>query len=520
MAKSISIIPYPSSVKIKPGDLDLRDLKGIMIFDNSKELLQIATLFETILSPISRLKVCPWDINANRFIKIVIKKENPITCGSYNLKIDKDTGVFLSASTAQGLYYGFQTFRQLTTSDLEKKQTTKKTLIQNCVIEDTPKFSYRGMHLDVSRHFFNIDFIKTYIDMIALHKMNYFHWHLTDDNGWRVEIEKYPDLIKKSAYRVDREDQPWRNWDPIRPEEKPSYGGYYTKKEIKEVVNYASERHITIIPEIEMPAHTSAVFAAYPELSCKGKTLDVVPGSYWPTIDIFCAGNDSTFTFLENVLNEVIELFPSNYIHIGGDEADKTYWKSCKKCQDRIKKENLKNEEELQSYFVKRIEKFINNNQKNLVGWDEILEGGLAPSATVMSWRGTKGGIEAARSGHNVIMCPTSHCYFDYYQTKKQNPEQEAFDGYIPLEKVYSFNPIPKELSMEESKYILGGQGNLWTEFVKTPERAQHMVLPRMTALSEVLWSGPQTNSYKNFCNRLKNLQKRFKVLSWNYASV
>ena len=518
--KKISIIPKPTSIEIKPDHLSLKKIKGIMIIENSKELINIANVFRKFLSPISNLEILPWDKNSNKYLKIIIEKKTKIKKGEYSLIIDAETGITLQASTEEGLYYGFQTFRQLAPIELEKKQNNDGIIIQNCSIKDTPKFQYRGMHLDVSRHFFNVDFIKTYIDMIALHKMNFFHWHLTDDNGWRIEIEQYPELSKKSAYRVDRENQPWRDWNPILPEEKPTYGGFYSKKEIKEIVEYASERHITIIPEIEMPAHTSAVFAAYPEYSCKGETLNVVPGSYWPTIDIFCAGSDSVFSFLENILTEIIELFPGKYIHIGGDEADKTYWEKCAKCQKRIKEENLKSEEELQSYFIKRIEKFIVRKNKKLVGWDEILEGGLAPSATVMSWRGISGGIEAAKAGHNVIMCPTTHCYFDYYQTKKNQSKEPAFDGYIPLEKVYSFNPIPKELSNEQSKYILGGQGNLWTEFVKTPERAQHMVLPRMTALSEVLWTGSDTNTYKDFYKRLQYLKERYKILNWNHAPI
>ena len=517
--EKISIIPQPSSIKIKPGYIYLKKIKGIMIIENSETLVKMANIFKKFLYPISNLEILPWDKDSDKYFKIIIRN-NSIKKDGYNLIIDAESGIVLEASTEQGLYYGFQTFRQLSPIELEKKESSDTIKIRNCSIKDSPKFQYRGMHLDVSRHFFDIDFIKTYIDMIALHKMNFFHWHLTDDNGWRIEIEQYPDLSKKSAYRVDRESQPWRDWEPILPGEKPTYGGFYSKNEIKEVVQYASERYVTIIPEIEMPAHTSAVFAAYPEFSCKGERLNVVPGSYWPTIDIFCAGNDSVFSFLKNILTEIIELFPGEYIHIGGDEADKTFWKTCRKCQKRINEENLKNEEELQSYFIKRIEKFILKKNKKLVGWDEILEGGLAPSATVMSWRGTKGGIEAAKAGHNVIMCPTSHCYFDYYQTKKDETNKTAFDGYIPLKKVYSFNPIPKELSNKEAKHILGGQGNLWTEFVKTPERAQHRVLPRMTALSEVLWTGSNTNSYKNFYKRLQYLEKRFKILNGNHAPI
>ena len=373
------------------------------------------------------------------------------------------------------------------------------------------------MHLDVSRHFFDIDFIKTYIDMIAIHKMNIFHWHLTDDNGWRIEIKKHPDLTNVSAWRVDRRHEPWKEWSPIQQNEKATYGGFYTQDEIKEVVQYARERNIVIIPEIEMPGHTSEVFSAYPNLSCEGKFIPVNPGSYWPNLDIFCAGNDDVFIFLESVLEEVINLFPGPYVHIGGDEADKTKWKSCPKCQKRIRDEGLKDEQELQSWFIKKIENYILSKNKKLVGWDEILEGGLAKSATVMSWRGMKGGIESAKAGHDVIMCPISHCYFDYYQANPAS-SPEAFGGLITLKKVYSFNPVPKELTKDESKFILGAQGNLWTEYVQSPSRAQYRVLPRMTALSEVLWSGPEKNSYDDFYSRLIHLEKRFDQLEWSYA--
>ena len=518
---NLSIIPEPISKEILKGTFDLESITGIMLKNGDKDEHKIAKLFQDHLSSVVSLSISesiPTSLsNTLDHIIISLDTNAKIHPEGYNLSVDNRHGIELKANSFSGLFYGFQTFRQLCPVELEKGGKSENLRIQNCKIVDYPTFGYRGMHLDVSRHFFDVSFIKTYIDMIALHKMNVFHWHLTDDNGWRIEINKYPELSKKSAWRVDRTNEPWKKQSPIKPGEKATYGGYYTQDEIRNVIQYASERNIVVIPEIEMPGHTSEVFAAFPNLSCKGDTLPVNPGSYWPNEDIFCAGNEDVFIFLENVLEEIIDLFPGPYIHIGGDEAHKTNWKKCPKCQKRIDDEKLKNENELQSYFIKRIEKFISSKNKNLIGWDEILEGGLAPSATVMSWRGIKGGIESAKAGHDVIMCPVSHCYFDYYQA---NPETspDAIGGYTTLKKVYSFNPIPEELTQSESKYILGGQGNLWTEYVQTPELAQYRVLPRMTALAEVLWSGPGTNSYEYFYSRLSKLQERFKSLNWTYA--
>ncbi|MCK5794424.1 MAG: family 20 glycosylhydrolase, partial [Anaerolineales bacterium] len=344
-----------------------------------------------------------------------------------------------------------------------------------------------------------------------------FHWHLTDDNGWRLEIKHYPKLTEVCAWRVDREHQDWRKWSPVEAGEESTYGGFYTQEEVREIVAYAADRQITVIPEIEMPGHSSEIFAAYPELSCAGDYLPVRPGSYWPNEDIFCAGNDSVFTFLEHVIDEVVELFPAEYIHIGGDEAAKTHWKTCPKCQARIKAEALADEHELQSWFIRKMEKYIHSKGKRIIGWDEILEGGLAPDATVMSWRGEAGGIAAAKAGHHVIMTPLSHVYFDHYQGDPET-EPQAIGGYTPLKKVYAYEPIPVELEQNEHQYVLGAQANLWTEFVKTTRHAEYMVLPRMTALSEVLWSTPQSKNWINFHSRLNTLLPRFEALGWNYS--
>ncbi len=341
-------------------------------------------------------------------------------------------------------------------------------------ISDYPRFEYRGMHLDVARHFFPVDFVKRYIDLLTLYKMNRFHWHLTEDQGWRIEIKKYPKLTEIGGFRSETlighySNQP-HQFDGQR------YGGFYTQDEIRDIVAYAKSRFVTIVPEIEMPGHTTAALAAYPRYSCTGGPFTVLPGGVWPITDIFCAGKDETFDFLQDILTEVMELFPGQYIHIGGDEANKKEWKACDLCQERMRTEGLKDEHELQSYFIRRMEEFILSKGRRLIGWDEILEGGLAPQATVMSWRGTKGGIAAAQQGHDVIMSPTSHCYLDYYQGNRDY-EPLAIGGFLPLQKVYSFEPVPTKLNPEEARHILGVQANLWTEYVATPEHA-HWLKP------------------------------------------
>ncbi|MDP6169435.1 MAG: family 20 glycosylhydrolase [Candidatus Marinimicrobia bacterium] len=512
-----SIVPKPTKMVPGIGNTDVALIEKILVSTNDESEIKIARMIQKLLSPVKDLSIEMSQSKTPNSIFVVLNDESDLTNEGYSLAIGDGNTIELRASSYSGLFYGYQSLRQLCGPELEIGNIPKTSFIPNVDILDAPTFGYRGMHLDVSRHFFDIDFIKTYIDMIALHKMNVFHWHLTDDNGWRIEIDRYPLLAERSAWRVDRTNEPWKEQSPVNDKEKATYGGYYTKEEIREVVEYAASKNIVVIPEIEMPGHTSEVFAAYPELSCKGSLIPVNPGSYWPNVDIFCAGKDEVFEFLENVLDEVMELFPGPYIHIGGDEADKLHWRTCQKCQKRIQNEGLADEHELQSWFIKRIEKFIISNDKKLLGWDEILEGGLAKTATVMSWRGMKGGIESAKAGHDVIMCPTSHCYFDYYQA---NPETSpaAFGGYTTLKKVYSFNPVPNELSDPEKKRILGGQGNLWTEYVQTPKRAQYRVLPRMSALSEVLWSGPGSNTYDDFYHRLNSLEDRFDVLGWNYA--
>ena len=379
-------------------------------------------------------------------------------------------------------------------------------------IQDAPRFPYRGMHLDVGRHFFGPDFVKRYIGMLARYKINRFHWHLTEDQGWRIEIERYPRLTQVAAWRsethVGHAREPY-NGDGQR------YGGFYTKDEIREIVAYAQERYVTIVPEIEMPGHSLAALAAYPELACTEGPFEVA--TTWGIFeDIYCP-QEETFEFLEGVLTEVMELFPGEYIHIGGDEAPKARWEESPVAQAVIEREGLEDEDELQSWFIRRIERFLNANGRRLIGWDEILEGGLPPNAAVMSWRGTAGGIEAARQGHDVVMTPTSHLYFDYYQSEDRDQEPLAIGGYLPLERVYSFDPVSADLSSEEARHVLGAQGNVWTEYIETADHVEYMVFPRLFALAEVVWSSPESRSFDSFSQRLGWHLSRLDALGVGY---
>jgi hexosaminidase len=376
--------------------------------------------------------------------------------------------------------------------------------LQGCELEDHPTFKWRGLHLDVSRHFFTVEEVKRFIDLMALYKFNTFHWHLTDDQGWRIEIKKYPKLTEIGAFRDSTmighySDKP-RKFDSNR------YGGFYTQDQVKEVIAYAADRFITVVPEIELPGHSRAALAAYPELSCTGEKMGV-PGTWGVFEDIYCA-TPETISFLKDVLAEVVELFPSEYIHIGGDEAPKTRWKESEECQKVIEENNLKDEHELQSYFIRQIDEFLTSKGKKLIGWDEILEGGLSPNAAVMSWRGVKGGIEAARQKHEVVMTPTTYCYFDYYQSGHPS-EPLAIGGYLPLEKVYKFNPIPEELTKEEARFILGGQANLWTEYIATMDHLEYMTYPRALALAQSVWCEDKPD-YQSFLNDYLKYQEEY----------
>lgn len=508
LAINPAIIPAPSFQQINDGVFEMSNSTGIF---SEEEFKQVADFLKSYIEYGSPLQLKSEDYKN----VISFKKDETITNPEgYQLKITSNE-IEISASSAKGAFYAVQTLRQLLPASFENS-TYKETLvpIQNIEITDAPQFKYRGMHLDVGRHFFPVDFIKKYIDLMSMLKMNTFHWHLTEDQGWRIEIKKYPKLQEVAAYRNETlighySDQP-HQFDGKK------YGGFYTQEQIKDIVKYASERQVIIIPEIEMPGHAQAAISAYPELGCTGKQIDVA--TKWGVFeDIYCP-KEETFKFLEDVIDEVIALFPGKYIHIGGDEAPKTRWKNCKHCQDLIKKKGLKDEHGLQSYFITRMEKYINSKGKKIIGWDEILEGGLAPNATVMSWRGTEGAVTAAKQHHDVILTPGTHCYFDHYQSTKED-EPLAIGGFLPLEKVYSFNPIPKELTKEEAKYVLGAQGNVWTEYMNNSKQVEYMAFPRMIALSEVVWSDPKNKKFENFKNRLEFYQQRLDARDVNYAN-
>lgn len=521
---SIQVIPEPAQLKLKSGQFTFTPQTVVLLGDRNVDMKQVAQFFAEHLKVMGgpELQVGQYNPAEKRVHAVILahpKERIWFHPEGYSLKITPDQ-IVVHATTGAGFFYGIQTLLQLLPADYcqTSKDAKSQTLsVPALEIRDHPRFPYRGMHLDVSRHFFPKEFVKKYIDLIAMYKMNTFHWHLTDDNGWRIEIKKYPKLTQVGAWHVDRESLPWRERPAQRPGEEATYGGFYTQDDIREIVDYASKQYVTIIPEIEMPAHSVEVLAAYPQLSCTGGPFTVPPGSYWPNIDILCAGNDSVFTFLQDVLTEVMALFPSEYIHVGGDEADKTNWKSCQRCQARIQAEGLKDEKELQSYFMKRIEKFIVSKGRKMIGWDEILEGGIAPEATIMSWRGVEGGIAAAKQGHDAIMTPVSHCYFDYYQADPDF-EPKAIGGMTTLKKVYAFEPVPEELTEEEAKHILGAQGNVWTEFIATPTHVEYMALPRMIALAEVVWSPKHLRNWNNFRLKLSDQFKRLDCMKVNYS--
>jgi hexosaminidase len=519
----VSIIPRPLKIKPGTGSFIINDHTQLLFTSGDEEALNTARLFAGHLEMAGGPVLTALGVSKNyqniQGIIFSIKTGGHLPAEGYVLTVSRNN-IIVEGGSGAGLFYGMQTLLRLLPPEIfdsKALQPGNNWPVPCVVIQDHPRFPYRGMHLDVSRHFFPKEFVMKYIDILASYKMNTFHWHLTDDNGWRIEIKKYPKLMETSAWHVDRQNLPWTEQPAQAPGERATYGGYYTQDEIREVVEYAKKRYVTIIPEIEMPAHSVAVLAAYPQLSCTGGPFTVPPGSYWPNTDILCAGNDSTFTFLEDVLSEIIPLFPSKYIHIGGDEADKTRWKACPKCQARIKEEGLKDEKGLQSYFIKRIEKYLIAHDRKIIGWDEILEGGLAPEATVMSWRGLEGGITAARQGHNVIMTPGSFCYFDHYQADPKT-EPKAIGGYTTLKKVYSFEPVPGELTKEQTKYILGAQGNLWAEYISTPEHAEYMALPRMIALAEVDWTSKNLKNWTDFRNRLEPEFRRLDLQHVNYC--
>ncbi|PKB44984.1 hexosaminidase [Cellulophaga sp. RHA19] len=512
--EEINIIPKPVFTELYKGSFSFNaNTKLVASTKNEQKLL---TSFSQNFKQVSGVKLDVVN-NAPSTNFLQFKTIDSLPHEGYNLSINSNH-ITVSAKTYSGFVYGLETIKQLLPASIESTTFVQKEWIVPVIeIKDTPRFKWRGLMLDVSRHFFEVDYIKKTLDRMAMLKMNTFHWHLVDDQGWRIEIKKYPKLTSVGGYRVDQEDKGW-NARPNAPlGTKATYGGFYTQEQIKEVVAYAAERGITVVPEIEMPAHVSSAIAAYPEFSCLDEQIMVPSGGVWPITDIYCAGKEETFIFLQDVLTEVMELFPFKYIHVGGDEATKTNWKTCTHCTTRLQTEGLVNVDQLQSYFIKRIERFISSKNRVLIGWDEILEGGLAPGATVMSWRGVKGGLEASAEGHNVVMTPGTHCYFDHYQGN-QDQEPLAFGGYTPLSKVYEFNPVVDKMTPEQEKHVLGGQANLWAEHIPTEQQSEYMIFPRLAAMSEALWTPVENKNWNNFSGRVKELFKRYDVMGVNYA--
>jgi hexosaminidase len=518
----LNIVPLPADVKMGKGNFEINANTTISATTFTQKFADL--LNDLILSNAGfKLKVANKNNDNNCIQFIQDGKKYGAAAGRYSININANQ-IVIGAGTAEGFFYAIQSLKQILSAPSAKQQNKNSITVQQIIISDYPRFNYRGMHLDVSRHFFPVSYVKKYIDYLAAYKFNTFHWHLTDDQGWRIEIKKYPNLTTTGANRNGTiiGNHPGKGNDSL------SYGGFYTQDQIKEIVQYATERYITVIPEIEMPGHASATIAAYPQLSCfptQSTDTKLIPWAgdkngkqvqqTWGIFEDVFEPSEYTFNFLQDVLDEVLTLFPSKYIHIGGDECPKEAWKKSAFCQQLIKEKKLQNENGLQSYFVQRIEKYLNAKGRNIIGWDEILEGGLAPNATVMSWRGENGGIEAAKQNHNVIMTPGTHCYFDHSQTKKE--DSTTIGGFTTLEKVYAYEPIPAALNAAQAKYILGAQANVWTEYITNTSKLEYMIFPRMLALSEVLWSPKNKKNWKNFESRLPNIYKNFDNDKTNY---
>lgn len=512
IAQQVSIIPQPVSLQVGNGSFVIDNNTTLQFNTASKDLKAAAEFFSSAIKNISGIRL-PAQVKKQKSITLRLDITAGLGDEGYLLNVTP-SAVSITANTKSGIVYGLQTVLQT----LPAVRTNAVLQIPVMQVKDYPRFKWRGMHLDVSRHFFSPELVKQYIDLMATYKMNTLHWHLTDDQGWRIEIKKYPRLTQVGAWRVDQTDKVWGQRPQATEGETPTDGGYYTQEQVREIVRYAAERNITVVPEIEMPGHSAAAIASYPFLSCTQRPqLPMTGGNYQTISSNYCAGNDTVFHFLQDVLSEVINLFPSTYIHVGGDEVDKGPWKACPKCQARIKAEGLKNEEELQSYFIRRMEAFVISKKRKMIGWDEILEGGLAPEATVMSWRGEAGGIEAAKMNHDVVMTPGNPVYFDHYQGDPAS-EPLAIGGFNTLKRVYDYEPVPKELNEEQAKHVLGAQANLWTEFVTTPSHVLYMVLPRMLALAEVVWSPKEAKNWSSFNERLQRHFKAFDQKEWPYS--
>lgn len=509
------IIPKPLDVNCK-GDASflLKDGVAVIYPENNQKMQDNAEFLVDYVEKQTGVKLTShagMPVDGAICLTLDLSDDN---AEAYKLIVN-DKRVCISGASEAGVFYGIQTLRK----SLPVAQDINVNL-SAVEIYDKPRFAYRGAMLDVARHFYTVDEIKTFIDMLALHNINRFHWHLTDDQGWRIEIKKYPKLMSVAS---ERKETVVGRWYSGIYDGKP-YGGYYTQDELRDVIDYAAKRHITIIPEVDLPGHMQAALTAYPELGCTGGPYEV--RTIWGVSqDVLCVGNDFTLQFVKDVLSEVADIFPSEYIHIGGDECPKVRWEKCPKCQERIKSLGLKSdakhtkEQRLQSYMIQEAAKYLKEKGKRIIGWTEILEGGLVPDATLMSWIGESGGIEAAHQHHDVIMTPNTYLYFDYYQSKKVEDEPLAIGGYLPIEKTYNYEPMPKELTEEEQQYIKGVQANLWTEYIPIFSQVQYMVLPRLGAAAEVQWTDPSKKDYKDFLRRVPHLVAVYDCYGWNYAT-
>ena len=507
-AQDINVIPKPNEVKPGTGYFTLDNNISLNFDPANKDVARIAGFFAEYLQNLHQIKTG----KTAKGRTITFKLDKNLNTGSegYSLKSTSDN-ILISAAAPAGLFYGMQTLKQLIRTG---NQST--VVIPAVEINDQPRFAWRGNMLDVGRHYFPVSFIKKYIDILAIYKVNTFHWHLTEDQGWRIEVKKYPLLTEIGSWRDEttighlREN---KGLDGI------GYGGFYTQSQASEIVQYAAERYITVVPEIEMPGHAGAALAAYPNLGCTGGPY-TVKQTWGVHKDVYCAGKDETFAFLKDVIDEMLAIFPSPFIHIGGDECPKDAWKKCENCQKRIKGNNLNDEHELQSWFIKQMDQYLASKGRRLIGWDEILEGGLAPQSSVMSWRGVKGGIEAAKQKHDVVMSPNSHMYFDYYQSRNKEEEPLAIGGFLPLDMVYSYEPVPTELNADEAKHILGVQSNLWTEYIATTKKAEYMLLPRLQAMAEVGWTNQDKKDFADFEKRLESDYQRLDKMGVNYRKT
>ncbi len=511
----IAIIPRPVSVTVGQGHFTISDRTAIWTDSASAPLGQ---QLRDYLRPATGFDL-PVRSGSPGAGAIVVRRDPALArLGAEGYRLEVQPGqVTISGSADAGLFYGIQSLRQLLPAAIFREAAVAGAAwtIPAVVIEDYPRFKWRGAHLDVSRHFMPREFVKKYIDLLALHKMNSFHWHLTEDQGWRIEIRKYPRLTEVGGWRNETLVGRFTSDPARRVFDGQRHGGYYTQEDIREIVAYAAVRHVNIVPEIEMPGHAQAAISAYPGLGNTGRQVPVM--TIWGVSENILNPEESTIRFMQDVLAEVLELFPGPYIHIGGDEAPKTQWKNSPRAQARMRELGLRDEDELQSWFIRRMDTFLTERGRRLVGWDEILEGGLAPNATVMSWRGISGGIAAARAGHDVVMAPGSHTYFDHYQSQVREREPIAIGGFTPVEKVYGFDPVPDSLEPKYRQHVLGAQGQVWTEYIKTPKHVEYMAFPRISALAEVLWTPVERKSYPDFSRRLPAHLDRLRALDVNY---